>query len=357
MRILYLIPTLHGGGAERQLVYLAGGLRELGCDVHVGLLDGGTNLPRLEAARATIHRLKTRSNYDPRILPRIVSLIRRIQPDVVQTWLTQMDVFGGAASLLTRTPWIVSERSSGPHYPRNFRSLLRLAIGRYASAVIANSSDGLSYWNETSARRIIVRNAVPFADYANAQPNTTDYGAKPIILFAGRFWPEKNFDNLLRALREVLAQRDAVALLCGTGPLEGAVRAAIAASGHADHIRLLGFCENLPGLMKRAHVLVAPSWFEGHPNVSIEAAAAGCPLVVSDIPAHRGWLDDDAALFAPPENAHALATAILRTLDDRDAALRRADRARELVREWSVERASSAYLRVYEELRANGAGT
>jgi glycosyltransferase involved in cell wall biosynthesis len=356
MRVLHLIPTLHGGGAERQLAYLAGGLRELGCDVHVGLLEGGTNLARLEAAHATLHPLETRSNYDPRILPRIISLIRRIRPDVVQTWLTQMDVFGGAAALLTRTPWILSERSSGPHYPRNFRTLLRLAIGRHADAVIANSDDGLLCWKETRARRIVVRNAVPFADYADAPADTKDYGAKRIILFAGRFWPEKNFGNLIHALREVLAQRDAVALLCGTGPLEGEVRAAIAASGYADHIQLLGFCENLPALMKSAAVLVAPSWFEGHPNVSIEAAAAGCPLVVSDIPAHRGWLDDDAALFAPPGNAHALAAAILHALDDRDAALRRVDRARQLVREWSVERAAAAYLRVYEELRANGAG-
>ena len=117
MRILHLIPTLHGGGAERQLVYLAAGLRALGCDVHVGLQQGGTNLARLEAAQATVHQLNTRGNYDPRILPAIVRLIRRVRPDVVQTWLMQMDVAGGAAALLTGTPWIVSERSSGPRTP------------------------------------------------------------------------------------------------------------------------------------------------------------------------------------------------------------------------------------------------
>jgi glycosyltransferase involved in cell wall biosynthesis len=351
MRILHLIPTLQGGGAERQLVYLAGGLRALGCDVHVGLRQGGTNLPRLEAAQATVHHLGASSNYDPRLLPAIVGLIRRVKPDVVQTWLTQMDVFGGMAALLTRTPWILSERSSGVDYPKDLRYFLRSALGRHATAVIANSAPGLRCWNGAPARQLVVGNAIPFAEYTNVPCDPADFGNAKVILFAGRMEAEKNLPTLIAALREVIAQRDAIALICGTGPLVEEIRASIAAAGTGDRIRLLGFCENLPGLMKRADVLVAPSWFEGHPNVPIEAAAVGCPLVVSDIAAHRSWLDDHAALFAPPADPHALALAILQTLDDPAAARVRAERARELVSHWSVESASSAYLRVYEELR------
>jgi glycosyltransferase involved in cell wall biosynthesis len=352
MRILHLIPTLHGGGAERQLAYLAAGLRALDCDVHVGLQQGGTNLARLEAAQATVHHLNTRGNYDPRIVPAIVRLIRRLRPDVVQTWLLQMDVAGGIAALLMRTPWIVSERSSGLHYPRDFRFVLRRALGRHASAVIANSEEGLLFWNGAPARQLVVGNAIPFAEYAATPSDLTDFGTAKVILFAGRLEPEKNVPTLIQALREVLATRDAIALICGRGPLHDEIVASIEAADCGGRIRVLGFCENLPGLMKRADVLAAPSWFEGQPNVPIEAAAAGCPLVVSDIPAHRGWLDESAALFAPPGDPHALAQAILQTLDDPAAARVRAERAGALVSQWSVENASAAYLRVYEELCA-----
>lgn len=352
MRILHLIPTLHGGGAERQLTYLADGLRMLGCDVHVGLLEGGINIPRLDAAGATIHRLNASSNYDPRILVQIVRLIRRVRPDIVQTWLTQMDVFGGSAALLTRTPWIISERTSGSHYPRTLRFFLRRALGRHAAAVVANSAAGLDCWQETGERRFIVRNAVSFEDIEKVPRDLTDYGTARVILFAGRMDSEKNLPNLIIALREVLAQRDAVALLCGTGPLENDIRSLIEREHVGDRIRMLGFCESLTAIMKRADLLVAPSWFEGHPNVSIEAAAAGCPLVLSDIPAHRGWLDDESALFAPPDDPHALAVAILQTLDHPALARERAERARTAVRGWSVQNASTAYLRIYEELGA-----
>lgn len=356
MRILNVIPTLRGGGAERQLAYLAGGLRDLGCDVHVALLHGGTNQARLEAAQATIHRLDVSSNYDPRIVLQLVRLIRRIHPDVVQTWITQMDVFGGIAALLTHTPWMLSDRSSGPHYDRNLREASRRAVGRFANAIVANSEPGLHGWEDSRARRYVVHNAVVFSDIEKAPRDDSDYGDAKIVLFGGRMEPQKNVATLLAALREVMKQRDVIALLCGIGPLEEEYRASIAAAGLSDRIRMLGFCENLPSLMKRADVLVAPSWFEGHPNVSIEAATVGCPLIVSDIPAHRGWLDENSALFAPTNDPRAFARAILQTLDDPAAARARAGRARELVRDWSVERCAKSYLRIYEELRAERAG-
>lgn len=356
MRILNVIPTLRGGGAERQLAYLAGGLRDLGCDVHVALLHGGTNQARLEAAQATIHRLDVSSNYDPRIVLQLVRLIRRIHPDVVQTWITQMDVFGGIAALLTHTPWMLSDRSSGPHYDRNLREASRRAVGRFANAIVANSEPGLHGWEDSRARRYVVHNAVVFSDIEKAPRDDSDYGDAKIVLFGGRMERQKNVATLLTALREVMKQRDVIALLCGIGPLEEEYRASIAAAGLSDRIRMLGFCENLPSLMKRADVLVAPSWFEGHPNVSIEAATVGCPLIVSDIPAHRGWLDENSALFAPTNDPRAFARAILQTLDDPAAARARAGRARELVRDWSVERCAKSYLRIYEELRAERAG-
>src|SRR5687768_14057109 len=116
MRVLHLIPSLGGGGAERQIAYLARGLSERGGDVHVGILRGGANLERLESTGATVHWIRSSGNYDPFLLPRTVSLIRRVRPDVVQTWLTQMDVVGGLAALIVGKRWIVSERSSGEHY-------------------------------------------------------------------------------------------------------------------------------------------------------------------------------------------------------------------------------------------------
>ena len=62
MRILHLIDSLGGGGAERQLAYLAGGLVARGHEVHVLSLDGGPHRQRLVEKGAVLHvgRLRPR---------------------------------------------------------------------------------------------------------------------------------------------------------------------------------------------------------------------------------------------------------------------------------------------------------
>ena len=353
MRVLHLIPSLGGGGAERQIGYLARGLAERGGDVHVGILRGGANLERLERTGATVHWIRANGNYDPFLLPRTISLIRRVRPDVVQTWLTQMDVVGGLAALIAGRRWIVSERSSGAHYPRDARHAMRRLIGRFADAIVANSKGGLSFWTKTKATKFVVPNAVPLEEIDAAPREEIDVGDAKVILYAGRLDEEKNLPNLIDALAEAMRDRNAVALFCGEGPLEAAVRARIEQRGLSGRVRILGFTDRLWGLMKRADVLVAVSWFEGHPNVVLEAAAAGCPLVVSDIAAHRDVLDDEAAAFVPPSDASAIAAAIGRSLDDPAAARERARRARDTVAAFSIPAAAESYLRVYDPADAS----
>ncbi|HEX2120178.1 MAG TPA: glycosyltransferase [Thermoanaerobaculia bacterium] len=348
LRVLHLIPSLGGGGAERQITYLARGLAQSGVDVHVAFLREGSNFDRLAASGATLHCIASRGNYDALLVARIARLIRSVKPHLVQTWLTQMDVLGGAAATLTRTPWLLSERSSPPAYPRTFKHRLRERIGAFAAGVVANSPPGLEVWKHARGAKFVVPNAVAFDEIAAA---ARDESLVPpdaqVVLFAGRLDREKNIPTLVAALAQVTEARNAVAILCGEGPQENETRALIAGR---ERILLHGFTPRLWNLMKRADALVAVSIFEGNPNVVIEAAAAGLPAVLSDIPAHRAFLGDDAALCVPTADANAIAGAILRTLDDRPAALARAANARRAVERWSIEHAAAAYVRVYRQI-------
>src|SRR5438128_2582870 len=112
MRLLYCISSLATGGAERQTSYLVESMQKRGHEVHVAFTAGGPNLERIARSGATLHELGSRGNYDPRIFLRLLSLIRRIRPDVVQTCLTQMDVAGGLASVVGGAPWVLREPSA-----------------------------------------------------------------------------------------------------------------------------------------------------------------------------------------------------------------------------------------------------
>jgi glycosyltransferase involved in cell wall biosynthesis len=364
MRILACISSMDGGGAERQLAYLASELTRLGWDMHVALLSGGPNLRRLEAGGATIHRLTARGNYDPTILWQLVRLMRRVRPDVAETWITQMDVLGGLAARLTRTPWILRERSSEPAYPATGKHRWRLRVARGASAVISNSTGGDRYWAGhlgERVRRYVIGNALPIREIGAVRPADeheagVQSGAR-LVLSVGRLAPEKNFDILLSALRRVLDDPRIVVVLCGEGPLRPTLERALTEQGIADRVRLPGYVPDVWGWMKRADVFVSVSRFEGQPNAVLEAMTCGCPLVVSDIPAHRSFLDEAEAALVPVDDPVAIAEAIRRAVAGGEDVTRRAARAQAATAAWSVEAMTRCVVDVYRAVLTDHGGS
>ena len=343
-----------GGGAERQLSYLAAELVRLGWVVHVATCRRGPNWERLVASGATIHELALRGPYDLRAFGAMRAIVRAVRPWLVQVWMFQMDVLGGTSAMMSGIPWIFSERASAPAYPLTIKNLVRRGLGCCATAVIANSAAGDAYWRAWTTRRFIVSNGLPLDEIAAAPPVVAPLlgdGGRPILLFAGRFEPEKNIGVLLEALDLVRRRHDVDVLCCGDGPLRAdAERWAAAARPGPGRVVIGGYATQLWGLMKTATVLVSPSLFEGCPNVVLEGMACGVPLVVSDIPAHRELLDASAAILVPAHSASALAAAIETALTDRPAALARAQVAQARAFRHSLSAAAQQYDAAYRHV-------
>src|SRR3954454_15474409 len=95
--ILHAIPTLGGGGAERQLCMLASEQARRGACVHVGIRRGGVHEPVLKKCGVHIHELGNARSINPRLLLALARTIAKVTPTIVQTWLPQMDVVGGGS--------------------------------------------------------------------------------------------------------------------------------------------------------------------------------------------------------------------------------------------------------------------
>ena len=354
LKVLHCIPGMGGGGAERQLAHLAKPLMARGWEVHAALAAGGPNLPRLQSSGAIIHRLTSLTSYDPRLAWQLASLIREIKPDVVQVWFVQMEVLAGLVSTLFHVPWILSERSSILAYPTTWKNRLRVAIAQRADAIVSNSAGGDAYWSEragSAVQRFVIPNAVPLEEIDHVQAGVpAALPVKPgqrLVLSIGRFGPEKNVERVFVALREIVERPGTVGVMCGDGPLRADISERIAQGGLDDWIFAPGYVAEIWPLLKRADVVVAAGLFEGRPNAVLEAMAAGRPLVVSDIPAHREILDEASALWVDAQDPGAIAAGVRTALDDPAGAERRAVAARSRVTGMSMAAAAAEYDRVY----------
>ncbi len=363
MRVLHCIPNMLSGGAQRQLSYLAAAQATRGWEVHVALLRGGPMLSLLQSSGALIHQLRGLGSYDPQLLWQLVGLLRSTRPDVLQTWLVQMDVLGGMAAMLSGVPWVLSERTSRENYSRpqncasSVKHFARRLLGSAADAVVANSEGGKAYWADSRACRgvCVIGNIVPLVDIDQATPGGEQFDIAPgrrMVLYVGRFSPEKNLENLIRGIARVIPLVPVTAVLCGDGTHQRQVQAFIREQGLSGQILVSGYSSNVWSLMKRADVFVTVSSFEGQPNTVLEAAACECPLVVSDIPAHRELLTAETATFVNAHHPEDIARGIRVCLADRNAAAQRAQAARRTVEAKSAKEIARQYEEVYLRIRS-----
>ena len=357
MRVLHCIESLGGGGAERQLHYLARGLVERGHHVDIACFDGGVFEARLPAS-VTLHRIRHR-RLGPQLwaLSRVVAACR---PDVVQTWLGRMNVVGGLASLAGNRAWIYSERSVRLH-DRGLPGAVRGWLGARAPLVLANSDAGAQLWRRRGARVAVVPNGVPVADIVATPPaaraSLDIADDAELIVWAGRFAAAKNLPFLAQLLARVLAARPrAVALVVGDGEERPRFAATMAALGIAARVRLVGRRDDVWALLKTSDVLVSTSLAEGRPNVVLEAMAARCPLVLSSIAPHRELAGDVALLFDPRALDDAAAQ-LGRALEFRDEAAQRAQLAFTRVQAQSIDAMVDAHLDRYRQLVGDRART
>jgi len=147
-----------------------------------------------------------------------------------------------------------------------------------------------------------------------------------VVGTVGRITHEKGFGELVGAAARVRAGRDEIRFLVVGAAHPGGIDEAVLADA-AGHVDLLGWRTDVPEVLSAMDVFVLASWREGVPRSAIEAAAAGLPLILTDIRGCRE-VGGDAAVFVPPRDEMRLAEAILGLTGDGGARRRLGDAAR-----------------------------
>jgi glycosyltransferase involved in cell wall biosynthesis len=164
----------------------------------------------------------------------------------------------------------------------------------------------------------------------------------PVVLSAGRLWDEaKNIDAVCAAASRI-SWRTVVAGDAAGPTGEWAPSGAVSCLGRLP-------AEAMAEWYRRAAIYALPARYEPFGLSVVEAAAAGCALVLGDIRTLReNW--DRAALFVPPDNRRALAHALDTLVRDdarRDAL---ASAARRRARRFTVDAMTEAYLHAYNKI-------
>jgi teichuronic acid biosynthesis glycosyltransferase TuaC len=168
---------------------------------------------------------------------------------------------------------------------------------------------------------------------------------KRMVLFVGNLIRSKGIEELVAALAELQSER-ILGYLIGDGPL----RAVVQQSGIA---RCLGRLPNpqVAPYLAAADLFVLPSYSEGMPTVLVEAAAAGVPILATEVGGIPELLAEERGFLVPPRNKDAVVGGIRCIFANYQQALERASRLNRFVRhKYDVDSIAGILFRLYERL-------
>lgn len=289
----------------------------------------------------------------------LVRYLRRVRPAVVVAGLLNAVAIAArdVAGVDTR---IVSSIQGLPQSDL-IRNLLWPRLYTRPEAVVVPTesiADRVATIADISSDRIrVVPNPVVDDDLierGNAAPDHPWFADdRPVVVSVGRQTRQKDFTTLLRAFAIVREHTDARLLVPGKeGEQSERLRDLVGELGVADCVEFPGFVDNVAAYMAAADVFVLSSRWEGPGHVLVEALALGTPVVATDCPCGpREILNDgEAGMLVPVGDSPAMAAAIRTLLTSPDRCQRYAAAGPEAVAEFHVERATSGYRRIFDDL-------
>jgi len=299
-RVAIFTADMGGGGAERAMLKLAGGVARRGYPVDLVLSRaGGDYLPEVPE---TVRVVDLDAGRVLTSLPGLVRYLRRERPSVMLTSLNHVNIVGLWARRLSgvRTRLVVNEQNTlsqdAPNSARRRHRLLPRFVRRFypwADGIVAVSkgaADDLARTARLPAGSVrVVHNPIVTPELREMAAAPLDHpwfgpGEPPVALAVGRLAPQKDFGTLLRAFARVLERRPARLLILGEGPERPSLEALVAELGLEGSVDLAGRVLNPYPYMRRAGVFVLSSRWEGLPSVLIEALYCGVPIVATDCP-------------------------------------------------------------------------
>ncbi|MGP5157715.1 glycosyltransferase family 4 protein [Pseudoalteromonas prydzensis] len=380
MKIFHIITGLNDGGAEGVLYRLCSNDKS-NQHIVVSMIGPGKYAPLLHEAGVEVHCLNMpqgRITFSG--LWSLFTLVRKLKPEIVQTWMYHADLVGG---LIARIAGVKSVfwniRHTTLEAGKSKRSTIFIAklcavLSRFIpQCIVCCANEALrvhSALGYKQSKMIVIGNGYnlnlfePNEALATSLKDELNMDSKFILLgMVGRFDPQKDHLSLLRAINLVKNKNknknktlDFKLVLVGRdmNSTNDILTHEIKRLNLESDVVLLNQRTDIPNIMNGLDVHILSSSFgEGFPNVLAEAMACGTPCITTDvgdasiIVGNTGWV-------VPPNNTKALANAITKAIEEKQAIDAYWENRRQLCRmrivnHFSIETMIASYKKVWIE--------
>ena len=282
MKIVFIVPSLSGGGAQRVVSVLANRLSEEGNQVVIALVKKNKSEYTLD------ERVVCEANpYGRRVwaqLRFLRHLMKKYKGSVFVSFATYQNMYALLAGIGMRQRIVVSERCA-PAYTLDGRAYLeplRRWLYQRAEAVVFQTEEARRFFPEKVRKKgILIENPLK-VDLPEPYHGERE---KRFVAFS-RLDEQKNIPMMLDAFRIFLKTHPGYVLsIYGRGDIRGQLEAYARDLHLENSVEFCGFCEDIHVRVRSSMAFLSSSDYEGISNSMLESMAIGIPCICTDCPA------------------------------------------------------------------------
>lgn len=378
LKTLHIITGLGDGGAESVLARLC--LNSKSVDHYViSLLSEDKYSLILKSENINVYSLGMHINLGLffRFI-KLVFLIKKINPDVVQTWMYHADFFGSIAAKLAghkKIFWGIRmsslEKDKTSKLTRSIAKICAYLSGWLPEKIICCANKALTVHADLGYKKDklkVIPNGYDLSIFKPDKFARQKYRDKLkinegtfLIGMVGRFDSLKDHFNLLSAIKIISdSRREFKCLLVGKALTQDneVIVEEIIRLKLQDIVVLCGQTSDVPSVMNALDLHVLSSCSEGFPNVVAEAMACGTPCVSTDVGDALAIIGDSESCCSP-RDAKALAGVIIKMMDEKSVypevwRQRQISGIKRIAENYSIEAMVAAYENIwFESLKDN----
>lgn len=321
MKVLFVIPTLGGGGAERTLVQILNNYKNDNCDIFVKtLFNEGSLLKQLnkeinysyvfkKSFRGNIHFFKL---FSPRFLFR---LMIKEKYDIIISFLEgpATRIVSGCGYDAKLINWVHTSPVKDSVLTKSYRNRKELIncygkfdktvfVAKTAQTVFFEHFPELAKNNSTVYYNPI--NTVQIKQNLTEDCHTAFDKNEFNIVSVGRLEQVKGFDRLINTVSKINEKSDRKVHLyiIGDGTLRESLKSDVQKKGLTDYVTFVGFQDNPHKYLKQADLYVCSSYREGYSTAVIESLVVGIPVVTTECSGMREILGENEEYGIITEN-------------------------------------------------------
>lgn len=312
-KVIFALPNMSSGGAERVVSILANNLVKRGVKVEIWLYYGLTlhyQLDKLvQVDYLDLENFSIRKRIA--ILHSKLKQVKQKERDIVFIpFLGAILNISVVANLGTGIPLVACERNNPYIHGTTLLQKIKAQIPfLMATHCVFQTPDARDYYSLVSSHRCsVIINPITQSSY-----NWKGVLSPSRLISVCRLHKQKNLPMTFDVV-ELLKQKipDLHIDIYGDGDLKYAIEDEIDKRGLAHNVSLMGVTKNVPFVLSNASVFISTSDFEGISNSMLEAMSVGMPLLCTDCPigGARLMLKDGAGILSPIKDAELFANSL-----------------------------------------------